>query len=227
MNRTGIEWCDYTWNPITGCSPVSEGCRNCYARGLHEQRRKALLEGKKLPEYYRKPFEELQFHADRLDHPKGVRKPGRVFVGSVTDLGHKDITPMQLVDVGQAMKRAPWHTYIVLTKRPGPWMRYLPDSCWFGVTVEMKKCLWRVSALNHYAPAGAVRFVSVEPMLEYLTLAGMWPDWVIAGPETGKGARDYRGWWIDHLAIHCRQRGVPFFDKRKGLDGYCRREWPD
>ncbi len=103
-------------------------------------------------------------------------------------------------------------------------MGQFPADCWFGVTVERGEYLWRLSALNEHAPAGAVRFVSIEPILENVVLHGMWPDWVIAGPETDTGAREFRHWWLEHLAHGCDRMGVPFFDKRK--ENFIRREWP-
>lgn len=244
MNRTGIEWCDWTWNPIVGCSPVSEGCKNCYAKRMARR----LAANPKLPELTRGAYRRALSHdgtewvdhaslslmIDRLDEPSRVKKPGRVFVCSMSDLGHVGLlrTPCQ-AEVISEMFLAPWHTYIVLTKRPGPWMRELPKECWVGVTAEnQSRAYERIPELLRYAAHAAVRFVSVEPMLGPVDLCGLVLngvcldslDWVIAGPETGPGARECRAEWIGNLAAQCQSAGVPFFDKRKS--GTLWREWP-
>jgi len=124
-----------------------------------------------------------------------------------------------------AMEQAPWHTFIVLTKRPGPWLLELPPTCWVGVTVENQAQAWRWNTLLGWAwPGAPVLFVSVEPMLGPVTFAWpakVFPDWVIAGPETGPKARACELGWIEALAAE----SVCFFDKREPLDG-TRREWP-
>ena len=118
MNKTNIEWTDRTWNPTVGCTRVSEGCRNCYAFQLHDKRHKAKLAGKRLPDQYAKPFNELQLMTDRLAEPLSWRKPQKVFVNSVSDLFHKDVPDEFLDRVFAVMALSPRHTFQVLTKRP-------------------------------------------------------------------------------------------------------------
>lgn len=232
MNRTKIPWADWTWNPIEGCSPVSEGCVNCYAAALARR--------------FHRPWNKPVFHEDRLHQPQDVKKPGRVFVCSTSDLFHSDLTGagfltergsvdvslikarwpdlyglLPVLFVRDAMLAAPWHTYIVLTKRPqnipACWLRP-PLSVWLGVTVENQaRAEARIPLLLEH-PA-AVHFVSVEPMLERVDLSkwllpeGDLLDWVVCGPETGPKARPCPDEWIDDLARECLDRGVPFFDK--------------
>ncbi|MGO0058628.1 phage Gp37/Gp68 family protein [Brevibacillus fluminis] len=126
---TAIEWTDAVWNPVTGCTKVSEGCRNCYAFALHDMRHKAYMEGKKLPQQYAKPFSEIQFFPDRLIQPLKWKKPRRVFVNSMADLFHASV-PFDFIDkVFAAIALAPQHTFQILTKRPERMQEYMnmPD----------------------------------------------------------------------------------------------------
>lgn len=129
---TAIEWTDTVWNPVTGCSKVSEGCRNCYAFALHDMRHKAFLEGKKLPQQYAKPFSEIQLFPERLDQPLRWRKSRRIFVNSMSDLFH-DQVPDEYLDQVFAVILAcatignPEHTFQILTKRPERMLKYFTD----------------------------------------------------------------------------------------------------
>ncbi|MDD5705964.1 MAG: DUF5131 family protein [Kiritimatiellae bacterium] len=233
MNRTKIPWCNWTWNPIVGCSPASAGCLNCYAKRI--SRRHA--ENPTLPEHVRAAHRRalsddrtqwrdppcLTFLPERLAEPARVRTPGLVFVCSTSDLGHERVLWGWREDICDAMRAAPWHQYIACTKRPGPWLRQLPPTCWVGVTIEDQMNIGRWPLLWNMAWARAVLFVSVEPMLGPLTFQ-RWrgqcePDQVIAGPETGPGARLCEDAWIDALAAE----SPCFFDKRKV---WKRREFP-
>ncbi|MED1792831.1 phage Gp37/Gp68 family protein [Brevibacillus nitrificans] len=121
---TAIEWTEAVWNPVTGCSKVSEGCRNCYAFALHDMRHKAFLEGKKLPQQYAMPFSEIQLFPDRIIQPMKWREPRRVFVNSMADLFHPDV-PFDFIDkVFAAMALSPKHTFQILTKRPARMLEY-------------------------------------------------------------------------------------------------------
>jgi len=173
----------------------------------------------------------LTLRPERLCEPARVKKPARIFVCSMSDIAHPNVLPVWRTAIIDAMLAAPWHTYIVLTKRPGPWMQELPKTCWVGVTAENQaRANERIPELLRYPVA--VRFVSVEPMLGPVDLCGLVTngvclnslDWVIAGPETGRGARECRVEWIGALAEQCGNAGVPFFDKRKT---WLRREWPE
>jgi len=208
MNRTKIEWCDWTWNPIVGCSPISDGCENCYAAAISRR--------------FHLPWGKAHFIPKRLNELLGDGKPGRVFVGSMTDLGHPSVNPEWIKSIALTMRASHHRTYIVLTKRPGPWLRLLPPSCWVGVTIENKTQYIRwVRLLAGAWPGAPVKFVSVEPMLGPVTFewCDLKPDWVIAGPETGPKARPCASEWIDTLA----SESPCFFDKRGGAK---RREFP-
>lgn len=205
MNRTKIEWCDYTWNPIAGCSPTSEGCQHCYAAGI--ARRFGI------------PWGRAWFYPLRLMQPKRIKTPSRIFVCSMSDIGHRTVWKEWRASMWRVMTECPWHTFMLLTKRPGEWLQGLPSNCWAGVTVESQKHAGRIDELMRWH--SGVSFVSVEPMLEPVTLRShVRPDWVIAGPETGPGARECKPEWIETLAAE----SPCFFDKRKV--GWTRREWP-
>lgn len=122
---TGIEWTDRTWNPVVGCAKVSAGCKNCYAKTLHDQRHKAYHAGKKVPAQYAQPFEVVQLMPDRLRDPLSWKKPCRVFVNSVSDLFHEDVPDEFLDRCFAVMALAKQHTFQVLTKRPERMAAYL------------------------------------------------------------------------------------------------------
>ncbi len=130
---TAIEWTDTVWNPVTGCSKVSEDCRNCYAFALHDMRHKAYQEGKKLPQQYAKPFNEIQLFSDRLEQPLKWRKPRRIFVNSMADLFHDDV-PFDFIDqVFAVMALCQQHTFQILTKRPKRMLEYFAvnETRWY------------------------------------------------------------------------------------------------
>ena len=207
MNKTGIPWADWTWNPIVGCSPASAGCQNCYAAAISKR--------------FHLPWGSAHFIPERLNQPAKVKKPGRVFVCSMADIGHETVKPEWREAIADAMRAAPWHTYIVLTKRPGMWLSELPPECWAGVTIESQFEMGRWHVLLNCAWFNSVKFVSVEPMLTSVTFGSrpVKPDWVIAGPETGPKARQFMPEWIDWLS----KESPCFFDKRKT---FTRREFP-
>ena len=211
MNKTDIPWADYSWNPIVGCSPASEGCANCYAAAISRR--------------FHLPWGSAHFIQDRLGQPARKKKPGRVFVCSMADLGHETVAPDWRDMVLDEMRSAPWHTYIVLTKRPGAWMRPFHElGCWCGVTAENQDGYeerWLQMTAHCYGRYGGARFLSVEPMLGPVSLRGDWviPDWVIAGPETGSKARPCSNSWVNELS----DESECFFDKR---ESWRRREWP-
>jgi protein gp37 len=193
------------------------------------------------------PWGAPVFKPERLEEPARVKKPARIFVCSMSDLGAATVVAQHAV--GKAMQAAPWHQYIVLTKRPKT-LSYdvLPSTTWIGVTAENQARADERIPILLRIPA-AVRFVSVEPMLGTVMLADRalargWCgcgecgtkdggfqcptplrglDWVIAGPETGPKARACHQGWLEWLAAECKVAGVPFFDKRVGG---LRREWP-
>jgi len=225
---TKIPWADETWNPITGCTPISEGCQNCYAK---------KMTARKMWDY---DFTPGLFHEKRLNQPMHWKKPRRIFVCSMGDLFHDDVDIRTIYDVLEVVESCPRHTFIVLTKRAGrmrdvalewsedsiandgdrwrTWESEMPNL-WLGVSAENQKRFDERVPILMDIPA-AVRFVSVEPMLGPVDLhVGLGPDWVIAGPETGTGARPRDNEWIDSLSLQSKC----FFDKR---DKWARREFP-
>jgi len=181
-----IEWTDATWNPVTGCTKVSPGCKHCYA-----ERMAYRLQAMGLPQY-RQGF-EVTLQPQVLTQPLSWRQPKMVFVNSVSDLFHEDIPANFINDVFRVIVAADWHVFQVLTKRATrlqelaptlPW----PPNLWVGVSIESERYLYRLSALLKI-PA-AVRFLSLEPLLgpiRALPLRGI--DWVIVGGESGPQAR--------------------------------------
>ncbi len=253
MGKTKIEWCDRTWSPVTGCTPISEGCANCYAARM--AKRLAGRYGYPTDD----PFKPGTQHLDKLDEPMHWRKSHKTFVCSMGDLFHDDVPFSLLGELWLIMRRAERHTFLILTKRPSrmlAWLESLHDvlgdtpdfplkNLWLGVTAENQRTADERIPILLQIPA-AKRFVSVEPMLEPVDLdkdygwkhpsepntwchAGLYGvrklDWVIAGPETGPKARPMDRQWIADLALQSLNAGVPFFDKRDTL-GQGLQEWP-
>jgi protein gp37 len=223
---TRIEWTEETWNPITGCSPVSEGCQNCYARRMAYRLRGRFGYPKN------DPF-AVTLHHDRLGEPFRWRKPRMIFVCSMGDLMHEKVSDRSIQMVIHVMVENPRHTFQVLTKRPARLLKFAwPSNCCVGVTVELPKYLDRIDVLRQVkAP---IRFVSFEPLLadmgNILDLRGI--GWVIVGAETGRGKRPMDPSWARWILDVCRSQRVPFFFKRDGqgsrlLDGVKYEEMPD
>ncbi|MEU8038874.1 phage Gp37/Gp68 family protein [Streptosporangium sp. NPDC049078] len=221
-DRSRIEWTEVTWNPTTGCDRVSAGCDNCYALTL-AKRLKAMGAAK----YQRDgdprtsgPGFGVTLHEDTLAAPLRWREPRIVFVNSMSDLFHARVPVGFVRQVFDVMAATPQHTYQVLTKRATrlariadqlPW----PDNVWMGVSVENREVAARVDALRQ-VPA-AVRFISAEPLLGSLSgidLAGI--HWLIAGGESGAGARPIDPRWVCELRDQCLRDGVDFFFKQWG-----------
>jgi protein gp37 len=212
-SNSHIEWTDATWNPITGCSKVSPGCKFCYAERLA---RRLHAMGQK---NYRNGFQvTLQPHM--LEHPLRWNQPRRVFVNSMSDLFHDEVPAAYIMQVFEVMRRAPQHQYQVLTKRSerlselNKLLVWQPQI-WMGVSVESEKYLYRV---DHLRLTGAhVKFLSLEPLLgplASLDLQGI--DWVIVGGESGPGARPVDPQWVREIRDRCVSSGVPFFFKQWG-----------
>lgn len=208
-----IEWTDATWNPLTGCTAISEGCKNCYAERMAKRLK---LMGKAR---YANGF-DVTLHPDLLDEPLRWRKPRMVFVNSMSDLFHKDVPLEFIKDAFAVMNKASRHTFQILTKRStrlkelAPQLTWTPNI-WMGVTVESSKYLHRVEDLRS-VPA-AVRFLSIEPMLSSLPglkLDGI--DWVIVGGESGPGARPIHIDWAREVRDTCIRENAPFFFKQWG-----------
>jgi protein gp37 len=213
-----IEWTDATWNPVRGCSKISPGCKHCYAERFAERFRGV----------HGHPFEQgfdLRLVPEKLADPLRWKSPKMIFVNSMSDLFHTGVPLDYISKVTSVMRLARWHTYQVLTKRSerlrkllsGPLEKAAKEAhIWWGVSVEDRKYgLPRIADLQA-APA-AVRFLSVEPLLEDLgTLHLDGIAWVIVGGESGPGARPMRKEWVLSIREQCRQAKIPFFFKQWG-----------
>jgi len=208
-----IEWTDATWNPVTGCTKISPGCDNCYAYTFAERFRGVRGH----------PYEhgfDLQLRSDRLELPLEWREPRMIFVNSMSDLFHEKVTTEFIQTVFATMNRASWHTFQVLTKRAKRLLDVAPSvtwtpNIWQGVSVENAAFRWRINALRK-VPAH-IRFLSVEPLIGPvgdLDLRGI--HWVIAGGESGRGARPMSVEWAIDVRDQCRKARVPFFFKQFG-----------
>ncbi len=223
MGVSAIEWTEFTWNPMRGCSRVSPGCERCYAERIAHR-----FSGPG------KPYEGLTRVGSRgprwagrvrtvppvLDLPLRLRQPRRIFVNSMSDLFHERAPAAFIEQVFDVMQRADWHEFQVLTKRADrleelghllPW----PPNVWMGVSVESVAYLDRIEPLRR---CGArVKFLSLEPLLgpiPNLPLDGL--DWVIVGGESGPGARPMDPAWVLDLRDQCVQAGIAFFFKQWG-----------
>lgn len=211
--RTRIEWTEVTWNPVTGCTKLSAGCKHCYA-----ERMATRLHAMGNPRYGN-GF-SVTLHDDLIDAPRRWKTPRRIFVNSMSDLFHEDVPESFIGRVFQTMVESPRHQFQILTKRSErlrmlsrrlPW----PRNIWMGVSVENTAVAGRVDDLRT-VPA-AIRFLSCEPLLgplDDLSLDGI--DWVIVGGESGPRARPMEPNWVLDLRERCRARGIPFFFKQWG-----------
>jgi len=211
--RSSIEWTESTWNPVTGCSKISPGCKNCYA-----ERMAARLQAMGSPRY-RNGF-KVTLQEDLVELPLEWNQPKLIFVNSMSDLFHEDVPSDFIVKVFDTMKRADWHTFQVLTKRSdrllsiSPYLPF-PTNVWVGVSVESPQYAYRIRDLAR-VPA-AVRFLSLEPLLAPIPrLALRSIDWVIVGGESGPGARTMEPEWVQQVRKQCRERQVCFFFKQWG-----------
>ena len=236
-----IEWTEKTWNPVTGCTKISEGCRNCYAEKFAERWRG-------IPGHAYEQGFDLKLHPSRLTDPFRWKKPRMIFVNSMSDLFHEDIPLHFIIQVFGVMQQAPNHTFQILTKRPErmkgilssrsfqrlviesgcqhsedsdgahSWALAQPwplKNVWLGVSVEDQfSSFSRLSELRD-TPA-VVRFISCEPLLEFVSLELLGIDWVIVGGESGPGARPMEPAWARMIRDKCRVVQVPFFMKQMG-----------
>lgn len=214
MALSTIEWTHSSWNPVTGCTKVSQGCKNCYAERM-AKRLKAMGQ-----ERYRNGF-NVTIHDDVLDLPLTWKKPRLIFVNSMSDLFHQQVSKDFIVKVFDRMTRAHWHHFQVLTKRSARLARLdkrtlkWAENIWMGVSVENEDVLYRIDDLR---PTGAcIKFLSLEPLLgpiPNLNLSGI--DWVVVGGESGPGARPMSKEWVIDIRDQCRKAKVPFFFKQWG-----------
>jgi protein gp37 len=213
MATTSIEWTEATWNPVTGCTKVSPGCKHCYA----EVMAKRLL-AMRQPRY-RDGF-KVTLQEDLVTLPLRWRKPRVIFVNSMSDLFHTDVPDAYILRVFETMQQASQHTFQVLTKRSerlrqlAPQLPWAPNI-WMGVSVEDQQRTARVSDLQQVG--AAVRFLSVEPLLEaipQLPLEGI--HWVIVGGESGRKPRPMQEAWVEDIRLQCEAAGAHFFFKQWG-----------
>lgn len=208
-----IEWTDATWNPVTGCSKISPGCKYCYAEKL-ANRLQAMGQAN-----YRNGF-ELTLQPQMLELPLRWKAPKRIFVNSMSDLFHVDVPLSFIKDAFDVMRRAHWHQFQVLTKRAerveklSPKLKWAPNI-WMGVSIENESYANRI---DHVRKTGAhVKFLSIEPLIGpigKLNLRGI--DWVIVGGESGPGARFMDPTWVVSIRDQCLKADVAFFFKQWG-----------
>ena len=212
-----IEWTEKTWNPVTGCTKVSPGCKHCYAETLSKRLHAMGAPG------YENGF-ELSLLPERLEQPLKRRKPTMYFVNSMSDLFQTEVPDEFINKVMSVISATPHHTYQILTKRSEEMRRYfstrpVPNNAWLGVSVEDKK--YGKPRIDNLAAINAgTRFLSVEPLLEnlgHLKLDGI--DWVIVGGESGQGARPMKQEWATNVRDQCSAAGVQFFFKQWGAHG--------
>lgn len=217
MAESSIEWTEHTWNPVTGCTKLSPGCRHCYADMMARRLKAMGARG------YENGF-ELTLHPERLDQPLRRKAPTTYFVNSMSDLFHEGVPDRFVEQVLDVCRQTPQHTYQVLTKRAERLPEFFasrtcPPNVWLGVSVEDRK--YGVPRIAHLRRVKAhVRFLSVEPLLEdvgRLDLRGI--HWVIVGGESGAKARPMEADWAEGVRAQAVAQGVAFFFKQWGAWG--------
>lgn len=215
MNKTKIQWTEMTWNPITGCTKISDGCLNCYAARM-AKRLKAMGNPRYINEF------EVTLHKDLLEVPLDIKQPKMIFVNSMSDLFHKDVPDDIIIKVFETMNKAHWHTFQVLTKRPervlemdqAGLLKWSPNI-WMGTTVENDKYVDRIDKLRE--TKANIKFLSCEPLLGSLKDISLEEiDWVIVGGESGPKSREMKKEWVLELKELCEKDGVAFFFKQWG-----------
>lgn len=233
VEQSKIGWTTSTWNPVTGCTQISPGCANCYAKGITER--------------FGGDFSQVILHHDRMDQPLHWKKPRRIFVNSMSDLFHKDIPDSFLWAVFHVMAQTPQHIYQVLTKRPERMQAWVEsrleenrgsarfwsyiegkdyrtawplENVWLGVSVENQHFADERIPLLLDTPA-AVHWVSYEPALEAVDFEpfihwqrGEHVQWLVCGGESGSNRRPFNVAWAESAYMQCKDAGVPFFMKQ-------------
>ena len=234
--KSKIEWTETTWNPVTGCTKVSDGCKNCYAEAFAFR-----LQGMGVEKY--KDGFEVKLHPGTLNDPFKWKKSRIVFVNSMGDLFHEKVPEEFIIKVFNVMKDNPHHIFQVLTKRAErleeleqKGILEWADNIWMGVTVENAKVLSRIDNLR--STSAKVKFLSCEPLLSSLKKMDLKNiDWVIAGGESGKNSRPVKKNWVEEIKEKCIETETAFFFKQWGgfnkkkngrlLDGKIWEEMPD
>ena len=216
MNKTTIEWTEKTWNPSIGCTEISDGCKNCYAKIMAKRLQAMGTNG------YKDGF-KFKIIPERLNQPLKLKKPTKFFVNSMSDLFHEEM-PFNYIDkIMEEKKKTPQHIYQILTKREKIMDKYfsnrtIPKNIWLGVTVESQKYLYRLDYLRNLN--ASVKFISMEPLLSPITnisLDGI--DWVIVGGESGVKARPMNQKWVESIRDQCQNQNTAFFFKQWGTWG--------
>lgn len=211
--KSPIEWTESTWNPVTGCTKISDGCKNCYAEKL-AKRLKAMGQAN-----YKNGF-KLTLQPEMLERPLEWKKPQTIFVNSMSDLFHKDVPLDYIQKVFNVMAKADWHNFQVLTKRSERLREFNKEldwkaHIWMGVSVENEKVIHRIDDLRD--TDAHIKFLSIEPLLgslPKLDLTGI--DWVIVGGESGPKSRPMEEKWVLEIKEQCHEQNVPFFFKQWG-----------
>ena len=211
--KSSIEWTESTWNPITGCTKVSDGCKNCYAERM-AKRLKAMGQPNYLNEF------QVTLHEHVLEYPMKWKKPQTIFVNSMSDMFHEQVPESFIFKIFDVMKQASLHQFQILTKRSTR-LRELaqeldwPNNVWIGVSIENEAVQSRIDDLR-VVPA-AIRFLSLEPLLGplgHLDLSSI--DWVVVGGESGPGARQMKKEWVMQIKEQCIEQNTPFYFKQWG-----------
>jgi protein gp37 len=211
--NSAIEWTESTWNPVTGCTKISPGCRHCYAERMAKR-----LQAMGQPNYTN-GF-ELALHENVLKLPLMWKKPQTIFVNSMSDLFHEDVPVKFIQKVFHIMEQASWHRFQILTKRSHRLLELHSKlswnfNIWMGVSVENQEYAFRIDDLRKVG--AKIKFISFEPLLEPiddLNLRGI--DWVIVGGESGHRARPMDASWVIAIRSQCQRTKVPFFFKQWG-----------
>lgn len=212
--KTKIEWTEQTWNPTTGCTKVSPGCKNCYAEVMSHRLKAMKTRG------YENGF-EISILEERLEQPLKRKKPTKYFVNSMSDLFHEDIPDSFIDRVFDIINKTPHHIYQILTKRACRMASYfdireIPKNAWIGVSVEDKEYgIPRIDKLRNIN--ATIRFLSIEPLLEDLGEIDLFNiHWVIVGGESGSKARPMKEEWAINIKEQCQNANVSFFFKQWG-----------
>lgn len=221
--KSKIEWTQSTWNPVRGCSRVSEGCRFCYAERMATRfsGKNMAYEGlAKMTPSGPRWENKIRVVPELLEAPRKWRKPQLIFVNSMSDLFHADVDASFIAQVFDVMRAADWHKFQILTKRSERLLELSPDiewphNVWMGVSVENQDYTCRI---DHLRETGArIKFLSLEPLLGPLPDLDLTDiDWAIVGGESGPGARPMREEWVIQIRDQCQVADVPFFFKQWG-----------
>lgn len=213
MAQSSIEWTEQTWNPVTGCTKISPGCKFCYAEKFAARLQSMGVEN------YRNGF-KLTLHPHMIEKPLEWKKPSIIFVNSMSDLFHQDVPEDFIIAVFETMNKASWHQFQVLTKRPervlemNKKLRWT-KNIWMGTSVENSDYTDRIDILRK--TSAKIKFLSLEPLLGALPDMNLKKiDWVIVGGESGFKARPMKQEWVVDIQEQCLEASVPFFFKQWG-----------